>query len=82
MTIQIIKMFDVHVWDGGERQNYAASFSSEEEAKKFASKHDYISPKEIIVFDNVEEAKDFKNGAVKKQALAKLTDAERKALGF
>ena len=82
MTIQIIKMFDVHVWDGGDRQDYAGSFSSEEEAKKFVGKNDYMSPREIIVFDTVEEAKDFKNGAIKKQALAKLTDAERKALGF
>lgn len=67
------------------RQGMIVRFSSKEEAEKAKSKRGVdpiIEEEEIIVFDSATEAFPDLDDEAKKNALAKLSDYECKALGL
>lgn len=82
--MQTIDVWHIEVWDGGDRHNRRFTVSSESEAKKWiaANKHDLIVKQKLEIFDSYEDIMAFKNGEVRRKALEKLTDIEKKALGF
>lgn len=82
MTTQVITVWDLRRWDGGSGNNHYAYLTSEEEANKMKRMGDYISKVDIVIHDTQQDVLDFKNGEVKRKALAKLTKEEIKALGL
>ena len=85
MTTKIIEIYDVQRWDGGDRHNHECYVASEEEAQLYLgvdNKFDNFYKRTFVVHDTAQEAREYKDGAVKAQALAKLTEIERKSLGF
>ena len=82
--MQILKLYDVLVWDGGDRHNHKFYLTSEEEAQRYlkANTYDAVYERTIEIFDTLEEWNDWNQGKIKERALAKLTAEERRALGF
>lgn len=82
--MKVITVWQVDLWDGGERQNFGFYLSSKEEADKYKKNnvHCNIHPKELVIFDTIEEREEYSNGIAKKRALEKLSPKERVALGF
>jgi len=82
--MQIIKCWDIQVWDGGDRHNHRYYVATQEAAEQWKEKNKYdeIYFKEFVILDDLSEVEAFKNGELRKQALAKLTDAEKVVLGL
>jgi DNA polymerase III delta prime subunit len=82
--MQIIKCWDIQVWDGGERHYHRYYVKTKEaaEAWKKTNKFDEIYETEFVILDDLNEVEAFKNGELRKQALAKLTDVEKVVLGL
>ena len=82
--MQIIKCWDIQVWDGGDRHNHKYYVKTREAAAawKEKNKYDEIYLTEFVILDDLTEIEAFKNGELRKQALAKLTDAEKIVLGL
>ena len=81
--MKIVKCWDIQSWDGGDRHNhkfYVAS-KSEKDAYLKVNTYDIAIEREFVIFDTLSEQASFKNGQIRKEALAKLTDIERKCLG-
>lgn len=76
--------WSIEVWDGGDRHNprYLVSNKAAADGWKAKNSYDLIVEKNMIIFDSLAEIEDFENGEIKKQALAKLTEVEKRALGF
>jgi hypothetical protein len=84
MSIQILKLYQIHEWDGGERQVPSDKYLSNPEAAKAYKekfKHDYIGEKVLVVVDSIEELEEVKTARIRAAALAKLDPLERKVLG-
>lgn len=84
MAVKILKLYDVLVWDGGERHNHKFYLTNKEEADRWlaVNTYDSVYEKTIEIFDTVEDWMDWSKGKIKEQALAKLTPEERRALGY
>ena len=82
--MQLITVFDVQVWDGGDRHNHKFYVSNEESAKDWvkANPYDTYYKKEMIIYDDLTDYNQNNLQAIKERTLAKLTPEERKALGF
>lgn len=81
--MQIIKCWDIQVWDGGDRHNHKYYVATKEAADEWMAKNKYdmIYEKEFVILDSWDELQDYKNGELRKRALAKLTEEERIVLG-
>lgn len=83
--MRVLKLWDYQVWDGGSYHDHTAYFDqktvSEKEVKLLAGAYDAAYDKKIVVYSSIQEYEYDKSGDVRKHALAKLTAAERKALG-
>lgn len=82
MATQVITVWDLQRWDGGEYHRHYAYLTNEEEANKMKGTGSHVVKMEIIIHDTQQDVLDFKNGEVKRRALAKLTKEEIKALGL
>ncbi|WP_374335423.1 hypothetical protein [Methyloversatilis sp.] len=82
MATQVIEVWDLHVWDGGDRENYRASFSNPEAAAEAAGQHDRIDQRRIIVHESKADYVEWQSGNLRRNALAKLTNEERIVLGL
>ena len=86
MTTLIIKCWELQRWDGGERTNHYAYFSSEKEANSLKGQGDYITERTFVIHDTKQECLDFKSGETKRIAMQKLkgvlSDTELAALGI
>ena len=82
--MQIIKCWDIQVWDGGERHNHKFYVKTEESARAWLEKNKYdsIYEKEFVILDDLAEVEAYKNGELRKRALSKLTDEEKLVLGL
>lgn len=82
--MKVITVYQVDLWDGGERHNFGFYLSSKEELDKYQEIdiHCCAHKKEIVIFDTIEERNEYNSGLAKKRALQKLTPEERVALGF
>lgn len=81
--MKIIKCWDIQVWDGGDRHNHKYYVATKEAADewKFRNKFDEVYEKEFVILDSWDELEEYKNGELRKRALAKLTEEERIVLG-
>lgn len=82
MTTRIIECFDVHRWDGGDRNVHYCYMLNEKDAKEVASKHGSYFKCTFVVHETVEDLQHWNSGELKRQALEKLTTAEKIALGL
>lgn len=82
--MQIIKCWDIQTWDGGERYNHKYFVATKEAAIawKEKNKYDEVYEKEFVILDSLDELKEYENGELRKRALAKLTETEKKVLGL
>jgi hypothetical protein len=72
-------------WDGGDRHYPAEpAFFNSEDASKFIAdnKYDHFDVKTITIYDSLEEYYDVTGETLRRKALAKLTDLEKRALGL
>jgi len=82
--MQIIKCWDIQVWDGGDRHNHRYYVKTKEAADEWMAKNkfDSVYETEFVILDSWDVLKAFKDGELRKRALAKLTDAEKVVLGL
>ena len=82
--MQIIKCWDIQVWDGGDRHNHKYYVKTKQAADEWMAmnKYDTVYETEFVILDDLDEVEAFKNGELRKRALAKLTDAEKVVLGL
>jgi len=82
--MQIIKCWDIQVWDGGSMTFHKYYVATKEAADewKIKNKYDEIVERELVILDSWDELQDYKTGELRKRALSKLTDAEKFALGL
>ena len=87
--MKVIPVYSVNVWDGGDRTNFAFYLDNtdgrgESAVREWITKHPYdcIREEELVIFSDISDYDEFNSGKVRERALAKLTKAERKALGF
>lgn len=83
MATRIIECFDVQRWDGGDHTNHYCFIANEKDAKYVArEEHGSYFKRDFVVHDNIADLQHWNNGELKRQALAKLTTAEKIALGL
>ena len=82
--MQIVKCWDIQAWDGGERHNHRYYVATKEAADEWLKNHphDAAYQHNMVILDDLNEVEAFKNGELRKRALAKLTDEERIVLGL
>ena len=82
--MQVIKCWDIQVWDGGDRHNHRYYVSNKEAADewKARNKYDEVYETEFVIMDDLSEIEEYKLHQTRQRALAKLTDEEKKALGL
>lgn len=82
--MKIIKCWDIQGWDGGDRHNHRYYVATKEAAEQWKEKNkfDEIYECEMVILDDLPEVEAFKNGELRKRALAKLTEEERIVLGL
>lgn len=82
--MKAIKIWDIQVWDGGDRHNHRYYVSSKDAADQWKekNKYDYVTEKELIIFDDYDELMHHVSGEARKRALAKLTEEDKLALGL
>jgi len=82
--MKIIKCWDIQVWDGGDRHNHRYYVATKEAADEWMAKNKYdmVYEHEMVILDSWDELQDYKNGELRKRALAKLTAEEKVVLGL
>ena len=83
--MKVLTLLDVHLWDGGDRHDYAYTFNEQtactnELKSKF--KHCHIMTRTVIIYDNLADFEDNKKEIERQRVLAKLTKQERELLGL
>lgn len=77
-----MEVWEAFQWDGGSHQISAGLFASSKDAESVAGKSGRISRKVLVVFESVLDYQENTVTELRKKALAKLTLAERVALGI
>ncbi len=82
--MKIIKCWDIQVWDGGDRHNHKYYVSTKEAADQWMAKNKYdtVFEHEFVILDSWDELEEYRNGEMRKRALAKLTEQDKKVLGL
>ena len=82
--MQIIKCWDIQTWDGGDRHNHKYYVATKEAADAWIAKNKYdsVNEREFVILDSLDELTEYESGELRKRALAKLTEAEKKVLGL
>jgi len=76
------EVWEAFQWDGGSQQNSVGLFAHARDAESVAGKHGRVSRKVLMVFESVLDYQENSVIELRKKALAKLTLAERAALGI
>ena len=77
-----MEIWEAFQWDGGSQQISAGLFTSSKDAESVVGKSGRISRKVLVVFESVLDYQENTVTELRKKALAKLTLAERAALGI
>lgn len=77
-----MEVWEAFQWDGGNQQNSVGLFTDAKDAESVAGKRGRISRKVLVVFESVLDYQENIITELRKKALAKLTLAERDALGI
>lgn len=81
--MQQLEVYDIQVWDGGDRHNHKFFLSNKAEAQKYVEKNRYdrFDTRVLIIFDTLEEAGENELKLVRERVIAGLTHLERRAMG-
>lgn len=81
--MKIIKCWDIRVWGGGglHYHKYYVATKEAADAWKAKNKFDEIVERDLVILDDLKELEEYNNGELRRRALAKLTEQERKVLG-
>lgn len=82
MATNVITLWDLHIWDGCDRTNYATSFTNQQAATACANQYDSVYERKIVIHESPDDYKQWKSGEVRRRALSKLSEEERVALGL
>lgn len=77
-----MEVWEAFQWDGGSQQNSVGLFTNVNDATSVAGKQGRTSRKVLVVFESVLDYQENSVIELRKKALAKLTLAERAALGI
>ena len=82
--MKIIKCWDIQTWDGGDLQHHKYYVATKEAAQSWLAnnKYDTVYEREFVILDSLDELTEYENGELRKRALAKLSEAEKKVLGL
>ena len=83
--MKTITYYQFMQWDGGDRHNSKEpAFIHKKDADRFLgdNSYDHFVKVTVPVYESLEEYEEVISGRVKAQALAKLTEVEKKALGL
>jgi len=82
--MKIFTVWDIQVWDGGDRHYHKYYVSSKAVADEWMKKNpnDLVSEVELRIFDTLDHVIESETEEIRIRALLKLTAEERKALGF
>jgi hypothetical protein len=85
--MQKIKIYQIALWDGGDRHNasdvcFWERVDAEYYLKAGGHRHDIINTCAFTVYNNVDDYAAVHSQEVRDTALAKLTDIEKGALGL
>lgn len=82
--MQVVQCWDIQSWDGGERHNHRYYVASKEVADEWLEKHphDVAYEHNLVILKDLTEIEEYKNGEMRKRAMAKLTTEERIVLGL
>jgi len=82
--MQLLEVYSIDVWDGGDRHYHRFYVRTEEEAQRWLDENQYDSfhKKTLVIYDTLEDYKENSVEALKKKALAKLTPEEKYTLGL
>ena len=80
----VITLWSIKEWDGADRHNHAFYMSSEEAAKAYLAdnRYDIYEKVELVIYNSADAALSGAREFARLRALAKLTAAERSALGL
>lgn len=78
--MKIINCWDIQGWDGTHTAYLATKAAADEWL--VLNKYDSAYEKEFVIHDSMEEFEQYKNVELRKRALNKLTEEEKRALGF
>lgn len=83
--MQVLQLYRVHQWDGGERTNATDIYFTEQKAAddyKAANKFDTVIKNNLVLCASLDEYESFKLNAIKERAMSKLSVEEKYALGL
>ena len=82
--MKIVKCWDIQTWDGGDRHNHKCYVATKEASQAWLAnnKYDTVVKREFVIFDSLDELTEYENGELRKRALAKLSEDEKKVLGL
>lgn len=82
--MKTFKVWDIQVWDGGSMHNHKYYVTTKEAADQWKkhNTYDYVSDREFIIHESYDELMEYVSGDTKRKALAKLTNADKIALGL
>lgn len=83
--MQVLDVKEVGKWDGGDRHNFAFYVKkevSDEAIKEAHGVHCSITPRTIVIFDDLQEVADNSRAKLRRRAWEKLSPQERLAIGF
>jgi len=77
-------LYDIQVWDGGDRRIHKHYTNDKLAAEAWQAKYknDLVSTRVFHIAESVEELFELDTGMIAERALAKLTTAEKVALGL
>lgn len=83
--MRTLTIWKIEEWDGGEHQYFKGrAFATQEAANAYKVKypHDAVVKQTIFIFDDMDDMQEHTNAKLRESALAKLTEAEKHALGL
>ena len=82
--MKTLNIFEIRISDGGGGSYHGFYVKSESAAKEWVSRNnfDLYYEKTITIFDDLSDYEENSPAGLKKKALAKLSDAEKKILGL
>ena len=82
--MQVITLYSIDVWGGGDRLNHKFYMETEEAAKEYlkGNAYDAYHRVDMVIYKDKQDVIDNSREALRAKALAKLTKEERHALGI
>ena len=82
--MQVLTLYSIDVWDGGDKNNHKFYMETEEAAKDYLKGNslDTYHKVDLVIYKDKQDTIDNSEEAIKARALLKLTEEERYVLGI